>query len=136
VQKIHELNVKNNNHDSFVIDWLQANWELFIEGSFSSEAIRVEIYGEGADINGSSSRVTFPNDIPTASVKCIWSDVIEDKLTHKMVKFKEPILFEKFVTVKDGWYYEDCPFDAVLVQIEGKETIFDLKDVSFVLVKY
>ena len=55
---------KLSKHDptgSLKDDWMQANWELIVEGLLSDGRLVLEPYGEGADCNGASSRVLYPD---------------------------------------------------------------------------
>ncbi len=54
---------------SFTIDWLQANWEILVEGLLG-QGIVLEPYGDGADCNGASSRVLYPDRLPTHQIIC------------------------------------------------------------------
>lgn len=57
---------------SYWLDWLQANWESVVEAAIASERnIFLEVYGEGADCNGASSRVCFPSALATHQIVCI-----------------------------------------------------------------
>ena len=48
---------------SFKNDWMQALWELSVEGQLKSQLSDFEFlvpYGDGADANGASSRIIAP----------------------------------------------------------------------------
>ena len=56
---------------SLKADWLQANWELIVEGLLlPGENLALEPYGDGADCNGTSSRVLYPNRLPSHRLVC------------------------------------------------------------------
>ena len=123
-------------------DWLQANWELLVEGFLfekEEKQIYLEIYGDGADINGSSSRVLYENKLPTHVVHCIPKDnkTLIDCLTKKSILFpKEGVPLDRFVTMKkNNWYSENIPFDKALVIFQSKEFVIDINDLDFILIK-
>lgn len=119
-------------------DWFQANWELLVEGSLSKDQlIYLEIYGDGADVHSPSSRVLLP-EAETSHVVILRAKTtkpIKDYLNNEMVKLPEDGLpVDRFVTIgNDGWYYEDIPFDKVLVKGQNIKQIFDILDVDFYL---
>ena len=102
---------------SFKDDWLQANWELIVERQLGSSDTYLEVYGDGADCNDTSSRVLFPNENATHNLilKPKNKDNVYDILGEIYIDNKDnDIIFQKFVTIKeDGWYYEEPPFDMV-----------------------
>src|SRR5690606_26707363 len=58
--------------DNLVADWMQACWEMVVEGSLprTSPPARLVVYGDGADCYPQSSRISFPEDLPTHEVVC------------------------------------------------------------------
>ncbi len=122
-------------------DWLQANWELVVEGSLSQNSenseIFLEVYGDGADVNSPSSRIIQPNKMPTHAVYCYSrsGEAVKDHLNDCLINLPEGGLpIDKFVSIKDdGWYYEKKPFDKVLIDYNGQQTVLDLDDVKFSL---
>lgn len=103
--------------ESFKDDWLQANWELIVERQLGDANLYLEVYGDGADCNGASSRVLFPNKQATHNIilKSNNEDKIYDFLGEVYIDDRiEKIVFQRFVTIKeDGWYYEEPSFDMV-----------------------
>ncbi|MBE0405384.1 hypothetical protein ACT3TI_00520 [Psychrobacter sp. AOP22-C1-22] len=107
----------SGNAEFFKDDWLQANWELIVERQLGGFDLYLEVYGAGADCNGESSRVLFPNKQATHNI--ILSPKNEDKIYDFLGEgdidntFGE-VIFQRFVTIKeDGWYYEEPPFDMI-----------------------
>lgn len=120
---------------SFIPDWLQSNWELIVESKLlnSEKQSALEVYGDGADANGDSSRILYPNLLPTNKITCIAKSMnLIDELTGNILKVKN-IDFDRFVTIKDGWYLEATPFDKVLGFLDGKEVVINLSDIIFKL---
>ncbi len=76
-------------------DWLQANWEILVEYPLGPP-LRLQVYGDGADCNGSSSRVFAPNDRPTYGIF-----------------IDEEFLFHSFGRLKNQWFEQLPPFDYV-----------------------
>lgn len=116
-------------------DWLQANWELLVEGQIDTGRVKaLDIYGEGADVNGDSSRILFPDRQPTHSVLVhSQNKSIYDYLANKTIEISEGTVLSKLVTFKNGWYYEKPPFNKVLVEFNGKEMVLDFEKVLFSL---
>lgn len=130
---------KSANTDSFKSDWLQSCWERLVEQSLSkSEPIRLEVYGEGADINGGSSRISFHEDLPTHQIVCRSKcKLLYDEINERELETydEQEFLFDRFVTIKDGWYYDESPFDYVVLNTAGTEVIVKIEKVLFVLTK-
>ena len=125
---------KNDETESFLVDWLQANWELLVERRFNDPNLFLEVYGDGAE-NGKSSRYSFLDKLPTSSIICLPhnSPNVFDYLNQKEVKLNRPKLnLDRFVRIReDGWYDESPPFDKVLCFSEGREIVIGIEDVSF-----
>lgn len=114
---------------SFKDDWLQANWELIVERQLMSSDMYLEVYGDGADCNGASSRVLFPEKIAThiINLNSNHENEVYDILGERYIDNKDDdIVFQRFVTIKkDGWYYEEPPFNKVEALYEGETIIVD-----------
>lgn len=128
--------------ESIKADWLQANWELVVEGllrQHCGQSIYLEPYGDGADANGASSRILEPDALPTHSINCVptHSTTGVDLLNKCSVEFpKNGSPCDRFVTLgEDGWYYEKPPFDMVLVDSETGERVFAVAELEFLLSK-
>ena len=103
--------------ECLVSDWKQFNWELIVENNlFQGENFFLEPYGEGADYYGYSSRILLPDALPTHAIYCHCENEVTDLLTGNSVTSpSEGYLLECFVAIRDGWYYEEPPFDCVLI---------------------
>lgn len=114
-------------------DWLQSNWEILVERKVLQLNEYLEVYGEGADFNGESSRITDIESFPTHSVKVLVNNE-KDVLNNSEVESSE-YTFERLVGFRDGFYTDIPPFDFVLVQDEdiGIERVFLLKEIKFEL---
>lgn len=114
-------------------DWLQSNWEILVERKVLQLNEYLEVYGEGADFNGESSRITDIESFPTHSVKVLVNNE-KDVLNNSEVESSE-YTFERLVGFRDGFYTDIPPFDFVLVQDEdiGVERVFLLEQIKFEL---
>ncbi|PIE47462.1 MAG: hypothetical protein CSA42_03415 [Gammaproteobacteria bacterium] len=119
---------------SLKMDWLQANWELLIE-SQCGENVFLEVYGDGADCNGSSSRVLYPNKLPTHKIICKSETTnIHDVLNDIYLNDVDEFVFDRFVSIgNDGWYYESPPFDKVLIFQKGVERVIEFNKLEFLV---
>lgn len=117
-------------------DWIQANWELLVERKVLQLNEYLEIYGDGADFNGISSRITDVESIPTHSITVLVSDCM-DILNNVKINAAE-YLFEQLVGFKNGFYINSNPFNFVLVQDKDTniERVFLLDGVKFQLRLY
>lgn len=100
--------------DSFVDDWLQANWERLVESSVSSNrGFALEVYGVGADCNSEGSRVWRPSLTATHKViiKPTANSEIRNAMNGKLVL--NPVVFSHFCSLRDGWPDVSPPFDYV-----------------------
>lgn len=126
---------KNDPSGSLKTDWLQANWELIVEGALYEEGIILEPYGDGADCNEASSRVLYPTRLPTHTLICrpLNDEPVYDILNNNELDVSQgEILFDRFVCLaEDGWYYESPPFDKVLAECGGKEVVLDFNSIDF-----
>ncbi len=114
-------------------DWIQANWELLVERKVLPLNDYLEIYGEGADFNGISSRITDIEAYATFSVGVIIDDAI-DILNNQKIR-NQRYSFDRFVGFENGFYIDFSPFEYVLIQDEniGIERVFSIHDVKFKL---
>lgn len=114
-------------------DWLQSNWEILVERKVLQLNEYLEVYGEGADFNGESSRITDIESFPTHSIKVL-VDKEKDVLNNLEVESSE-YTFERLVGFRNGFYTDIPPFDFVLVQDEdiGIERVFLLEQIKFEL---
>ena len=122
---------------SFQVDWLQANWELLVEGQLGNGNIILEVYGEGADCNPNSSRVLFPDRLPTHQINCLPLNghVVRDILNKEDCDVgMGKVIFDRFVTLKDdGWFYEVPKFEQILAEQDGKQIVLEFEELNFEL---
>lgn len=85
--------------DDQIEDWLQANWEVMVEFRLRDAGITkglIDVYGNGADCNESSSRVSLHDLHPTSAIH-----------------IAPGCIFHSFGTLKDGFFDQGAPFDYV-----------------------
>lgn len=119
-----------------VNDWLQANWELLVESTLTGVNEYLEVYGYGADCNGASSRVTFPDKLATHRIVCNahGGHLLRDVVSEEMKSIKN-MAFQSFVKW-DGSYYQILPpFDYVLLSNDIENILVNVKDVYFDIVR-
>lgn len=124
-------------NESSINDWLQANWELLVERKVLPLNEYLEIYGEGADFYGGSSRITDIGSTPHYSIKVIsCSKDLVDLLNNTKVENDE-FTFERLVGFEKGFYIDNPPFKYVLTQDDrfGLERVFFIDEVKFKLNK-
>lgn len=119
--------------ESWLDDWFQANWELLVEAWVCSTPSEfLEIYGEGADCNGPSSRVWMPDATPTHRIYCVPRSgrIIEDKLTGMRIS-TDVLTFGRFVSWDGQKYRSWPPFNGVLLERKNEIFVVNVKDVLF-----
>ena len=126
--------------NDFRIDWLQGNWELTVEQSLLQGADFLQIYGEGADCNGASSRVLYPDKVATHHIVCHPKDgglILTGDLNSINLPSKSTIIvFESFVTLTEtGWFEEAPNFDCVIADYADTQVLFKFEDAEFTLEK-
>lgn len=124
--------------ESVLSDWSQANWEMVVEAAMSHDrSIVLEVYGDGADCNDGSSRVWQPSVLPTHTVACLpLGATAKDQLTGQEVRFPSAgLALSEFVTMAggSGWYRANPPFDCVLFDLDGKEVVVVISELTFKL---
>ena len=117
-------------------DWLQANWELLVERKVLKINEYLEVYGEGADYNGASSRITDSEALPNFKVivKSKNGDSILDVLNNEQVILNNAA-FDKIVGFKNGFYTLEPEFQFVLITDDnlGLERVVAIGDIEFEL---
>ncbi len=124
-------------NESSISDWCQSNWELLVERKVLSVNEYLEIYGEGADFNGASSRITDIDVFPThgIKVKSCNKKNIYDLLNDEWCSV-DGLDFDRLVGFKDGFYKLEPDYKyALLEDKSGVERVFALEDVKFELFK-
>ena len=128
--------IKFNIDNESINDWLQVNWEILVERQVLQLNERLEVYGEGADLYGSSSRIIDIHALPNFRIKLIGKrEQILDLLSNEEVIVHDGT-FDKLVTFKNGFYFEEPDFKFVLIRdAKDQERVFSLDGVEFVLEK-
>jgi len=128
------LLVKEDSSGSLKDDWLQANWELIVEGLLDDKNIVLNVYGDGADCNGESSRVLYPDRQQTHRLICkpLVGKHVYDVLNEQSLDVtQDDIVFDRFVSIgDDGWYYELPPFNKILGEFSGEAVVVDFSGVD------
>lgn len=118
-----------------VNNWLQANWEILVESSICSENEFLEVYGYGSDMEGSSSRVSSSDKLPTHRIVCKTKNncLVKDLLSNEMVNIDESD-FMGFVSFDRGYYKFFPPFGFLLLS-GNEEIVINYNDVIFIIEK-
>lgn len=132
------LNRDYTSNEDSINDWLQANWELLVERKVLKVNEYLEVYGEGADYNGISSRITGSEALPNFKVivKTKNGNSILDVLNNEQVRF-ENVTFNKIVGFKSGFYTLEPEFKYVLITDDNLELerVVAISDIEFELEK-
>lgn len=134
--EIVEKNIESSSDDTeqeeILNDFLQANWELLVESIICESGKEfLAVYGDGADCNGASSRVCFPQKIATHKIECMGnSDMIIDRLSGKKIKPQE-YAFHSFISYSDDGYFQGLPFNGVLLEGNNDIAVVDISDIYF-----
>ena len=130
---VNMLNKEAPGREALWDDWAQANWEFLVESRVCMEANQfLEVYGDGADSYGSSSRIWKPEAIPTHRITCVTlsGKPITDVLSGEEIRVDE-LTFGYFVSW-DGKQYEACPsFDHVLLENDSNIFVVEIGDIHF-----
>lgn len=111
-------------------DLIQANWELLIEVSFD---VFLPVFGDGADMNGTSGRVKYPSKSPTHHIVCQLIQPTECLYTGEIQNDLSGFYFEKMIS--DSFEIIP-PFDYVyLVNLEDERRVIPLEAASFHLIE-
>ncbi len=114
-------------------DWMQSSWETLVETKlFYGTTNSLTIYGDGADVSKSSSRVCFAERMPTHKLKCICKAKKLDLMSGEEIDIIDSE-FEKFVKWENDSYSVDSELNALLLSIGEREFVISIEDVSFEL---
>jgi hypothetical protein len=106
---VQEL-LKNRDYttdSSSISDWLQANWELLVERKILNINEYLEVYDEGADFYGISSRITDINALPTHTIIAKLKDKVAiDILNNQKISDDTEFIFDRLVGFKNNYYTE------------------------------
>lgn len=114
-------------------DWLEANWELIVESHFNLGNERVNLSRYGAGAAGKFDRVFIENAQETHEVKCFSNknNVLFDVVDGVNIAVPtEGFTFRRFVTIKDGWYFQEPPFDMIQIN-ELDDAVFSVGQIDF-----
>ena len=120
-------------NESSIADWLQSNWEIMVERKILKINEYLEVYGEGADYNGSSSRMTDPYSLPNyrITVNSISNDKIFDLLNEEYINANS-LTFIELVSFKNDFYKKEPEFNFILIEdINDVKRVISLDQVSF-----
>jgi hypothetical protein len=114
-------------------DWLQANWEILVENTVLPSGEYLEVYGVGADVNDDSSRVCFPDKLPTHRIYCMSPNdaPVIDLLSQQLKHITRTMTFFGFVSWDQGYFRVSSPFDHVLLENGGDRIVVRISDVFF-----
>lgn len=132
----HVKNILNGveEFDECQSDWMQSSWETLVESKlFYGTTNSLTIYGDGADVSKGSSRVCFPERVPTHKLKCICRDKKLDLMSREEIDIMG-FNFEKFVKWEGDSYSVDSGLNAILLSNRDQEFVISIEDVSFELV--
>jgi hypothetical protein len=109
--------------DSWLSSWKQGQWEFYVEMPlFWGSKHFLSPYDSGADLMGSSSRVSSPGENPTHEVHCELQPGAIDLLTNRPpADGASAMTFVRLAAFRNGWHVEEPPFDCVLLLSNGKE---------------
>lgn len=120
--------------ESSIGDWLQANWEILVEKKILKQNEYLEIYSDGADYNGASSRMNDIEALPTHNLTVFLHDKAVDILNNEIIISKEELEFDRLVGFQDGFYTNRPPFNYVLLTDNaGIERVLSLDKITFKL---
>jgi hypothetical protein len=112
-------------YDHVVGDWLQATWECVVEAALvRGTPVYLPSYGEGADC-GDDDRVFEPGAHPTHRILCVprGGGSLRDLLNDEAFDRPEGAELDELVTMVDGWYYRQPPFDCVLLEGDQRRVV-------------
>jgi hypothetical protein len=119
--------------DDLKDDWLEANWELIVESHFNMGNERVNLSRYGAGAAGKFDRVFIENAQETHEVKCFSNknNVLFDVVDGVNIAVPaEGFTFRRFVTIKNGWYFQETPFDMIQIN-ELDDAVFSVGQIDF-----
>ena len=115
--------------------FIQANWEILVEMVVCKKGDALEYYSSGADLFNSYYRVIDPEKEATFKVVVFSEGDQKDELNLEWYKL-DSWEFMKFVSFRNGNYYDAPPFNHVLVDDEnGRPHIFSKNNLIFQLLK-
>ena len=120
--------------ESSIGDWLQANWEILVEKKNLKQNEYLEVYSDGSDYNGASSRMNDIEALPTHTLSVFPNDKAIDILNNEIISGKEEFEFDRLVGFQNGFYTSHPPFNyCLLTDSSGIERVFSLDEITFKL---
>lgn len=124
------LEMLENNED-LVADWKQSSWETLVESSLLESGKFLEVYADGAECNGASSRVWIPEALPTHRIQChALEQEPQDLLTGQSFS-PECYSVDCLGAIKSGRFAEEPPFDCVLLYRGDAFRVSSIRQLSF-----
>lgn len=120
--------------DELIDDWLQSNWEILVESQVCKPGTEfLEVYGEGADCNASSSRVWLPDALPTHRILVCLEKDSTNLLTGSVINKTSnvPIVFDRFVSWDGEYYGYDGSLNSLLADLSGEELLLPIDNIKF-----
>lgn len=124
--------------NSSISDWIQANWELLVERKVLNINEYLEVYDEGADFYGGSSRITDMNALSTHKIVTKIKDrVAFDVLNNQNISDEIELTFNRLVGFENNYYTEYPEFSYALLYDTAVsiERVICLDDIYFKIVK-
>jgi hypothetical protein len=88
---------------------------------------RLAVYGDGADCHAGSSRFSYPDAMPTHQIVCWPKEGAIDLISGgRIAAGTRGFALDRFVAFREGWYYEEPPFDHALFECNGVEIVASL----------
>lgn len=116
-------------------DWMQSTWETLVETKlFYGTSSSLPVYGDGADISKGSSRVCFPERLPSHKLKCVCARKITNLISGEYIEL-EKLNFEKFVKWENGWFSVDNDLNSILLSKGDEDYVVSINDIAFELVE-
>lgn len=122
--------------NEFRMNWLQTNWEQTVEQSILQGPWFLDVYGEGAEFGGKSSRVFRSDALPSHQILCQPLQdgiLLSGNLTSSgSVSISTDMIFDCFVTMTEtGWFEESPPFDCVIANHGSSQVLFKYEGAEF-----
>lgn len=117
-------------------DWMQGNWEVLVESIILPGGSGcLEVYAEGADCNGASSRVFLPSAMPTHTINCELGDgeVIHISGERPEKGTSGRFEFDSFAHWKNTRLEISPPFDFVFMTLDDGEYATKVENANFIL---
>jgi len=122
-------------NENAIGDWLQANWEILVEKRVLQQNEYLEVYSDGADYNGSSSRINDLNALPTHSLNALLERESMDVLNNEIINSKAEFEFDRLIGFQNGFYIDAPPFEFALIRDGSIERVFKLEHITFKVTK-